>query len=52
VLTHELRQACSRLSFDDGRIIAVPFDQSKDLLFLKTAFPSRKMTKLYKEDQK
>jgi uncharacterized DUF497 family protein len=36
----------------DGRIIAVPFDQSKDLFFLKTAFPSRKMTKLYKEEQK
>jgi uncharacterized DUF497 family protein len=36
----------------DGRIIAVPFVQDKNLFFLKTAFPSRKMTKLYKEEQK
>ena len=36
----------------DGHIIAVPFVQDKDLFFLKTAFPSRKMTKLYKEEQK
>ena len=36
----------------DGRIIAVPFVQNKDLFFLKTAFPSRKMTKIYKKEQK
>ncbi len=36
----------------DGRIIAVPFVQDKDRIFLKTAFPSKKMTKLYNEEQK
>jgi uncharacterized DUF497 family protein len=36
----------------DGRIIAVPFLRDKDRFFLKTAFPSRKMTKLYNEEQK
>lgn len=36
----------------DGRIIAVPFVQNKEKIFLKTAFPSRKMTKLYREEQK
>jgi hypothetical protein len=35
-----------------GRIIAVPFVQDKDRIFLKTAFPSKKMTKLYNEEQK
>ena len=36
----------------DGRIIAVPFVQDKGRIFLKTAFPSKKMTKLYNEEQK
>ncbi len=36
----------------DGRIIAVPFIQDKETIFLKTAFPSRKMTKLYRQEQK
>lgn len=36
----------------DGRIIAIPFVQDKDRYFLKTAFPSKKMTKLYKKEQK
>jgi len=36
----------------DGQIIAVPFVQDKEKIFLKTAFPSRKMTKLYREEQK
>ena len=34
----------------DGRIIAVPFVQDKKKIFLKTAFPSRKMTKRYREE--
>lgn len=36
----------------DGRIIAVPFVRDKDRFFLKTPFPSRKITKLYNEEQK
>ena len=36
----------------DGQIIAVTFVQDKEKIFLKTAFPSRKMTKLYREEQK
>ena len=35
----------------DGRIIAVPFVQDKQKIFLKTAFPSQKMTKRYREEQ-
>ena len=35
----------------DGKIIAVPFLQDREKIFLKTAFPSRKMTKLYKQEQ-
>jgi len=34
----------------DGRIIAVPFVQDGKTIFLKTAFPSRKMTKRYREE--
>ena len=36
----------------DGRIIAVPFVRDQYRFFLKTAFPSKKMTKLYNEEQK
>jgi uncharacterized DUF497 family protein len=36
----------------DGRIIAAPFIQDKGTIFLKTAFPSRKMTKIHREEQK
>ena len=35
----------------EGRIIAVPFVQDKKMIFLKTAFNSRKMTKQYKDEQ-
>lgn len=34
----------------DGYIYAVPFIQEKDMVFLKTAFPSRKLTKLYRKE--
>lgn len=36
----------------DDRIFAVPFIQDKESFFLKTAFPSRKLTKQYREEQK
>ena len=34
----------------DGYIHAVPFVKDKDTYFLKTAFPSRKLTKQYKNE--
>jgi uncharacterized DUF497 family protein len=35
----------------DDQIIAVPFVRDGEIIFLKTAFPSRKMTKLYMEEK-
>ena len=35
----------------DGKIIAAPFLQDREKIFLKTAFPLRKMTKIYKQEQ-
>ncbi|MEI6819964.1 MAG: toxin [Verrucomicrobiota bacterium] len=35
----------------DGQIYAVPFVQDEQTFFLKTAFPSRKMTQRYREEQ-
>lgn len=35
----------------DDQIIAVPFVRDGQTIFLKTAFPSRKMTKLYMEEK-
>ena len=34
----------------DGYIHAVPFVRDGDIIFLKTAFPSRKLTKTYKTE--
>jgi len=34
----------------DGYIHAVPFVKDESTFFLKTAFPSRKLTKLYKKE--
>ncbi len=34
----------------DGYIHAVPFVRDGDTIFLKTAFPSRKLTKIYKTE--
>ena len=36
----------------DGYIYAVPFVRDKDAYFLKTAFPSRKLTKQYRKELK
>ena len=35
----------------DGYIYAIPFVQEKERIFLKTAFPSRKFTKIYQAEQ-
>lgn len=35
-----------------GYIYAVPFVKEGDVFFLKTAFPSRKLTKQYQQEQK
>ncbi|MDP4623955.1 MAG: hypothetical protein NWT08_02330 [Akkermansiaceae bacterium] len=35
----------------DGYIHAVPFVRNEETIFLKTAFPSRKLTRLYKAEQ-
>lgn len=35
----------------DGQIVAVPFVQDREKIFLKTAFVSRKMTKQYRDEQ-
>jgi len=34
----------------DGYILAVPYVKDGDIYFLKTAFPSRKLTKQYKKE--
>ena len=34
----------------DGYIFAVPFVEEGDVIFLKTAFPSRKLTKQYQQE--
>lgn len=34
----------------DGYIYAVPFVEDKECIFLKTAFPSRKLTKRYRKE--
>ncbi|MDP6678652.1 MAG: BrnT family toxin [Verrucomicrobiota bacterium] len=36
----------------EGYIYAVPFVKEGDVIFLKTAFPSRKLTKQYQLEQK
>ena len=35
----------------DGYIYAVPFVEEDDVIFLKTAFPSRKLTKQYQQEK-
>ena len=49
VMKHDKREHQNIMLFDyKGYVWVVPYVESEDELFLKTLYPSRKLTKIYK----